>query len=101
MIIQTKVIGINIFQPNLIIWSYLYLGNVALNHKKLNIKIDDFNISHIVPGIIDKYDPIKLLGEIGDNHPPKNITTHRNDTRIMFAYSAKKNNANLIPLYST
>ena len=72
MIIQTKVIGINIFQPNLIIWSYLYLGNVALNHKKLNIKIDDFNISHIVPGIIAKYDPIKLLGEIGDNHPPKN-----------------------------
>ena len=36
--IQIIVIGRNTFHPNLIIWSYLYLGNVALNHKKRKIK---------------------------------------------------------------
>ena len=37
---QIREKGRNIFQPNLINWSYLYLGVEALTHKKINkIKI--------------------------------------------------------------
>ena len=37
----------------------------------------------------------------GDNHPPKNINAASIETRIIFAYSARKNTAKAIPEYST
>ncbi len=37
----------------------------------------------------------------GDSQPPKNRIEHRVATRIMFAYSARKNSANVMPEYST
>jgi hypothetical protein len=41
---------------------------------------------------------IKLIGKL---HPPQNKTTFRVDIIIIFAYSAMKNRANPIELYST
>ena len=91
-IIHTKVIGINIFQPKRIIWSYLYLGKVALNHKKKNTK------KHILP----KNQKI-LSGKNGngDNQPPKNMVAASAHTSQILAYSAKKKMANAMPEYST
>ena len=40
------------------------------------------------------------LHEIGALQPPRNMTTARADTRIMLAYSARKNIANDMPEYS-
>ena len=36
----------------------------------------------------------------GACHPPKKTIAAMHETRIMFAYSARKKNANRIPLYS-
>src|SRR5947208_11578558 len=36
----------------------------------------------------------------GRSHPPKNSVVTTDDTTIMFAYSARKNSANRMPLYS-
>src|SRR5664280_2080968 len=39
--------------------------------------------------------------EIGAIQPPRNITEASAETRMMFAYSARKNIANAMPEYST
>src|SRR5262252_10274155 len=36
----------------------------------------------------------------GGSHPPRNSVVTTDETTIMFAYSARKNSANRIPLYS-
>ena len=38
---------------------------------------------------------------MGDNQPPRNMNAARAETRIMLAYSARKNTANAVPEYST
>jgi hypothetical protein len=37
----------------------------------------------------------------GESHPPQKSSADTTETRIMFAYSARKNTANIIPEYST
>ena len=37
----------------------------------------------------------------GESHPPMNTSDEMVEMRIMFAYSARKNTANIIPEYST
>ena len=59
--------GRNIFQPNFINWSYLYLGTIALTNEKRINNISIFKIIHIGPGII-----LKGNISIGDNHQPSN-----------------------------
>ena len=39
--------------------------------------------------------------ETGEYQPPRNITDASAETRMMLAYSARKNIANAIPEYST
>jgi len=87
--------GKNIFHPNLISWSYLYLGKVALTHKKINKIKNTFKTNHNNPGI-------KFNGKIsiGGYHPPKNKITVSELIKIIFAYSAKKNNPKEIDEYS-
>src|SRR5512146_1367601 len=45
----------------------------------------------------------KLSGRngTGDSQPPRNMIAVRKETRIMLAYSARKNSANAMPEYST
>ena len=52
---QIREKGRNIFQPNLINWSYLYLGVEALTHKKTNNKVITLIKNQIYPGIKSKY----------------------------------------------
>lgn len=88
--------GKNTFQPSLINWSYLYLGKVALIHKKQNNKKQIFIMNHKIPGII-----FSASIPNGGKYPPmKNITVIAL-TRIIFAYSPKKNKAKLMEEYST
>ena len=47
---QNRDKGKNIFHPNLINWSYLNLGNVALTHKNINNNIPTFIKNHKKPG---------------------------------------------------
>ena len=42
--------GKNIFHPNLIIWSYRYLGKVALNHKNKNMNANVLIANQTNPG---------------------------------------------------
>ncbi len=60
------------------------------------IKNNVFKANHITPGIWFK-------GNIFNrgNHPPKNKITFKEHIKIILLYSAKKNNAKLIPEYST
>ena len=58
MVSQKKVIGRNTFHPNLMIWSYLYLGRVALSQRNIKINMSVLKESQINPGINDKYESI-------------------------------------------
>src|SRR3569832_2126907 len=49
--------------------------------------------SQIQPGM-------KSSAATGDSQPPRNMVTHRIETSHMFAYSARKNIAKLMPEYS-
>ena len=51
--------------------------------------------SQIQPGI-----QLKTALSIGGSQPPRNSVTVRIETRIMLAYSARKNIAKLMPEYS-
>src|SRR5436190_21557835 len=55
-----------------------------------------FAPSQIQPGI-----QLSSGLSIGDSQPPRNITEPSVDTRMMLAYSARKNIANAMPEYST
>ena len=73
--------GRKTFHPNLISWSYLYLGNVPLtqiNKKSINTT---FVVNHITPGI-------KFKGYIskGGSQPPKKRITVIEDIKIILAY---------------
>ena len=100
MVSQKKVIGRNTFHPNLMIWSYLYLGRVALSQRNIKTNMSVLKESQINPGINDKYGS-NIVPWNGDNHPPKNMILHKILINIKFMYSAKKNMANAIPEYST
>lgn len=56
MVSQKKVIGKKTFHPNLIIWSYLYLGRVALSHRNINININVFKANQKNPGMNARYE---------------------------------------------
>lgn len=64
--------GKKIFQPNLISWSYLYLGKVVRTHTKENKKNNNFILIQKIDGIkFNKYKSKK------GNQPPKNKITVR------------------------
>ena len=94
--IQIRVTGINTFQPRRMIWSYRYLGNVALNHKNKNATIDSLAKNQNKPG-----SQVNGGNSNGGFHPPRNKTTVNAEIISMFAYSARKKAANPIPEYST
>ena len=87
--------GRNTFQPNLISWSYRYLGTMALTKANKKNKSRIFSINHIAPGI-------NVNGKIskGDNQPPKNKIAPIAHINKMFAYSPSQNIAYIIPEYS-
>ena len=89
-------IGKKTFQPNLINWSYLYLGNVPLIKINKNIKNNVFNANHTVPGIYIKGQKFNK-----GYQPPKKRITVKLHIKIILLYSAKKNKAKLIAEYST
>jgi hypothetical protein len=90
--IQISVTGINTFQPRRIIWSYRYLGKVALNHKNKNATTESFAKNQNTPG--SQLNGGKSNGEF---HPPKNRITVNADIISIFAYSARKKAAKPIP----
>ena len=69
--IQNNVIGKNTFHPSLMIWSYLYLGKVALSHKKINTNIIVFKDNHTNPGI-QLVIASNQVDSNGESQPPKN-----------------------------
>ena len=83
------------FQPNLINWSYRYLGNVARAHTNKKRKKVIFRLSQKLPG----------KGRKDKNgsgkYPPKKTIEHTVLIKSMLAYSAIKNKANPIEEYST
>jgi len=95
-ITQAKDNGRKIFQPNLINWSYLYLGKVTRTHTKVNKKNKTFKENQIKPGI--KYNMGTFM--IG-NHPPKNKVVIKLHINKIFIFSPKKNWAKVIAEYST
>ena len=60
MVSQKKVIGRKTFHPNLIIWSYLYLGSVALSQRNININTRVLIESQKKPGMNSKYESITV-----------------------------------------
>jgi len=82
------------FHNNCINASYLILGKLALTQIKANTNNVVLIAKFISPGIKSK------PGKIG-NQPPKNNKAVIRDIMIICEYSAKKNNANVIPEYST
>ena len=92
---QIREKGRNIFQPNRINWSYLYLGVEALTHKKINKIKMIFMMNQITPGTSFRgYTSI-----IGSQPPKKSIEPIAHIKRI-FAYSPSQNIAYIIPEYS-
>ena len=93
---QINVKGKKIFQPNLINWSYLYLGKAALTHINRNSINNTFNTNQSNGGM-----KVRASMLNGGSHPPKNNITAIALIKIMLAYSPKKNRANAIDEYST
>ena len=87
--------GKNIFQPNFINWSYLYLGTIALTKAKRINRNNILKINQIALGIA-----LKGKMFIGDNHPPKKSIEPSAHINNMFAYSPSQNIAYIIPEYS-
>src|SRR3546814_14630558 len=80
------------------IWSERERGNVARNQTKQLAKKPTFANRHHQPstdssGISQPWN--------GDSQPPRKKIAARKLTRIMLAYSARKNSANAAPEYST
>ena len=87
--------GKKIFQPNLINWSYLYLGKAALTQTNTKRTIVVFRPNQINPGI-----KLKRIKFIGESQPPRKYMVTVVDIRIIFAYSPKKKRAKPIAEYS-
>ena len=92
---QTKDNGNNTFHPRNINWSTLNLGRVHLNQIWIKTKKNDLDINQNNPQIGPPINSPK-----GEFQPPKNIRVVIAATINILAYSAKKNIANFIPLYS-
>ena len=92
-------IGISLFHPNSISWSYLNLGNVALIQKYTNNNPKVFKPNHMV-GISADKNWGKTPSKVGPNQPPKKNVAVIAHILNIFIYSAKKNIANLNPEYS-
>src|SRR6476620_5415271 len=99
------VIGMKTFQHNLMIWSKRYSGHEARNQMKALAKNATFSSNQGQPPIQIQstaqctwaaYSPWSGLSQ-----PPRKKIEVRKLTRIMFAYSARKNSANCEPEYST
>src|SRR5208283_4881959 len=69
-------------------WSTLILGNVHLIHISIETTKYVFMKNHMNGG------------KNGPCHPPRNNVVATAETRNMFVYSARKNIANFMPLYS-
>ena len=67
---QTNDAGISLFQPSSINWSYLSLGNVALNQMNRNNNAKIFIPSQKI-GIIADNKGGKKFSKVGPSHPPK------------------------------
>ena len=87
--------GRKTFQPNLISWSYLNLGRVALTHKNINKRMLTLRKNQTKPGTAFR----KSLS-IGGNQPPKNKIVPKELISIIAEYSPKKNIANNMEEYS-
>ena len=85
--------GKNDCQPNIISWSYLYLGNVARVIIKKVTPIIILKLNH-------KVFEIKIKNLIG-NQPPKNKIAANVHISSILAYSDRKNKAKVIAEYST
>ena len=84
---QLIVKGSNTFQPNLINWSYLYLGKIALATTNKITKKQIFKLIQKEPG--KKFKKFKLKGK-GANQPPKNKILVRVLIKSILPYSPKK-----------
>ena len=94
-------IGKSTFQPRFMTWSYLNLGSVNLtqikkkrNASTLPIKTSGGRNQYLSMSMPNQ--PPKGSGY----HPPKKSATSSHDTTIMCVYSAMKNMANFMLLYS-
>src|SRR3546814_1219397 len=86
-----------LFQPSSMGVAWRSRGNVARNQMKQLAKKPTFANSHHQPstdssGMSQPWN--------GDSQPPMKKIEARKLTRIMFAYSARKNSANAAPEYS-
>ena len=93
---KAKLTGNNLFQTKVINWSYLKRGKAALINTKQNTIKTNFKENQTAGDIA-----WKINKENKGCHPPKNKITVNPDIKRILAYSAKKNNANRIPPYST
>ena len=80
--------GSRIFQLKASIWSIRVRGNVQRNHMNTNTIASTFRPNHTTPG------------KNGPFQPPRKNTVVRIETDRRFAYSARKNSAQRMPLYS-
>src|SRR4051812_34197584 len=96
-----------IFQPNRMIWSYRKRGNVARTHKNRvattkALPNSQNQFQNQAESTIHCGVAIPIAeNEMGASQPPRNISAASVDTRMMLAYSARKNMANDMPEYST
>ena len=97
--ILPSAIGNNTFHPNRINWSYRNRGKVARIQKNKKRKHATFPVNQKIP-VIPCRDSGPCKNSNGACHPPKNNTVATQDTKIILPYSARKKNANRIPLYS-
>ena len=93
--IYANAIGKKIVHPISINWSYLYRGKVARTKMKKKQTIIILKLKKIA-GEINL-----AKRSIGALQPPKNSKTKIADINNILLYSAKKNSANIIELYST
>src|SRR3990167_4285529 len=94
-------IGKSTFHPRFITWSYLNRGSVNLTHMKKNRNASTFPMKTI--GGRNQYLSISIPNQPPKGsgyHPPKKSATTRHETTIMCVYSAMKNIANFMLLYS-
>src|SRR5262245_55379991 len=66
---------------------------------KMYRNTNDLMKNHIQLGTMSRNDSAATWGN-GRNHPPRNSVVTTDETTIMLAYSARKNSANRMPLYS-
>src|SRR5712671_2149294 len=104
---HTSVTGMKIFQPRRMIWSYRKRGKLARTHRNTvttqkvlpnsQAQFQNHAVFSIHSGVVMP----TIANETGAYQPPRNMTTQIAESRLMFAYSARKNIANAMPEYST